>query len=108
MTKNFEKCLSPRAGLACAMLVLFFGMMVRPDDGAVWNRAQMEMGRATECLLAKYENLRFVYRLAVQLKDLSERETAAEKQQKVRKIKLDRELSPDNSMVGCGSSSAGL
>ena len=83
MTKNFENCLNSRAGLACAMLVLFFGMIVRPDDDAVWNRAQMEMGRATECLLAKFENVRFAYRLVVQLKELSEKETALERQQKV-------------------------
>jgi hypothetical protein len=108
MTKNFAKCLNSRAGLACAMLALFFGIMVRPDDEAVWNHAQMEMGRATECLLAKYENLRFAYRLAVQLKELSERETAPEKQQKIRKIKLDRELSPNDGMVGRTGSLARL
>jgi hypothetical protein len=108
MTKNFEKYLNSRFCVACAMLALFFGMMVRPDEEAIWNCAQMEMGRATECLLAKYENLRFAYRLAVQLKQLSERETAAEKQQKVRKVKLNRELSPNDSMIGRASSLAGL
>jgi hypothetical protein len=108
MTKNFEKCLNSRAGLAWAMLVLFFGTMVRPDDEAVWNRAQMEVGRATECLLTRYENLRFAYRLAIQLKQLHERETVLERQQKVQRTKLDCKLSPDDRMIGRAGSSPGL
>jgi hypothetical protein len=99
MAKNFENHLNSRAGVTFAMIALFFGMVVRPGDEAVWNRAEMEVGRAKECVLARYENLRFVYRIAVQLKELHARETALEQQQKVRKPKLDRELGPNNSVV---------
>jgi hypothetical protein len=108
MAKNFEKYLKSRAGMTLAMISLFFGIMLRPGDEAVWNRAEMEMGRAKECVLAKYENLRFVYRLALQIKELHAREAELEGQQSIRRTKLNRELGPNNSVVRCGGSLAGL
>jgi hypothetical protein len=94
MTKNLEKYVNYRASVTLAIIVLFFGITMRTGEKAqpaadsdsspstLWSRTEIEIGKAKERVLAKYESVRFVYRLAVQLQELHARETALERRQK--------------------------
>jgi hypothetical protein len=94
MTKNLGKYLISQAGVVLVWIALFFGMMVRSSVGslarperntslaAVRSVATNEAEQIRRQLIDKYESLRFVYRIVIQLRELRAEESAFERQQK--------------------------
>lgn len=82
MTKNLEKYINPRVATAALVsLALFFGTMVRPCVRS-FSLAADETDQIRSRIVEKYQNLRFAYRLAMQLRELHLKESALERQQK--------------------------
>jgi hypothetical protein len=94
MIKNNGKYLKSQAGVILLWIALFFGIMMHSALGsrpslernadliAVPTLAAKEVEQIRNEVISKYESLRFVYRMMVQLRHLHAEESALERQQK--------------------------
>ncbi len=81
MTKNLKRHINSRVVVAVVSFALFFGAMVRPCVESLWLAAD-ETEQIRSRIVEKYQNLRFVYRLAMQVRELHLKESALERQPK--------------------------